>query len=97
MRKDCKRREFQKSSERFFKHFSKLDQPSILSLLGTLSRLTGQFQQVTTFVAGLLTFLPLIVFLRGAIGERQCEAAILRAIGWSRKQVRKQFSSETAL
>ena len=70
---------------------------SFLSLLGTLSRLTGQFQQVTTFVAGLLALLLLVVFLRGAIGERQREAAILRAIGWSRKQVRKQLSAETAL
>ena len=70
---------------------------SFLSLLGTLSRLTRQFQQVTTFVAGLLALLLLVIFLRGAIGERQREAAILRAIGWSRKQVRKQLSAETAL
>ena len=41
--------------------------------------------------------LLLVVFLRGAIGERQREAAILRAVGWSRKQVRKQLSAETAL
>ncbi len=38
---------------------------SFLSLLGTLSPLTGQFQQVTTFVAWLLALLLLVVFLRG--------------------------------
>ena len=48
---------------------------SFLSLLGTLSRLTGQFQQVTTFVAGLLALLLLVVFLRGAIGERAARSS----------------------
>ena len=41
--------------------------------------------------------LLLVVFLRRAIGERQREAAILNAIGLSRKRVRKQLSAETAL
>ena len=70
---------------------------SFLSLLGTLSRLTGQFQQVTTSVAGVLALLLLMVFLRGAMGERQREAAVLRALGWSREHVRKQLSAEAAI
>jgi ABC-type antimicrobial peptide transport system permease subunit len=67
---------------------------SFLTLLGTLSRLTGQFQQVTSSVAGVMALLLLIVFLRGSMGERQREAAVLRAIGWSRIHVRKQLSAE---
>ena len=41
--------------------------------------------------------LLLIVFLRGAMGERQREAAVLRALGWSREHVRKQLSAEAAI
>lgn len=70
---------------------------SFLTLLGTLSRLTGQFQRVTVTVGSLLALLLLIVFLRGAVGERQREAAILRAIGWSSGQARRQLAVETTL
>ena len=84
------------SIQKIIPNSSVVSADSFLSLLGTLSRLTGQFQQVTTSVAGVLALLLLIVFLRGAMGERQREAAVLRAIGWSRKHVRKQLSSEAA-
>lgn len=70
---------------------------SFLTLLGTLSRLTGQFQQATTSVAAVLAVLLLLVFLRGSLGERQREAAVLRAIGWSRNQVRRQLAAETGM
>ena len=84
------------SIQKIIPNSSVVSADSFLSLLGTLSRLTGQFQQVTTSVAGVLALLLLIVFLRGAMGERQREAAVLRAIGWSRKHVRKQLSAEAA-
>jgi predicted lysophospholipase L1 biosynthesis ABC-type transport system permease subunit len=56
---------------------------SFLSLFGTLSCLTGQFQQVIISVAGILALLLLMVFLHGAMGGRKREAAVLPAIGWS--------------
>ena len=84
------------SIQKIIPNSSVVSADSFLSLLGTLSRLTGQFQQVTTSVAGVLALLLLIVFLRGAMGEREREAAVLRTIGWSRKHVRKQLSSEAA-
>ncbi len=70
---------------------------SFLTLLGTLSRLTGQFQQATTAVTAVLALLLLLVFLGGSLGERQREAAVLRAIGWSRNQVRNQLASEAGM
>ena len=46
---------------------------------------------------GVLTLVLLVVFLCGAMGERQSELAILRAIGWNREHVQKQLSAEAAI
>ena len=70
---------------------------SFLSLFGTLSCLTGQFQQVIISVAGILALLLLMVFLHGVMGRRKREAAVLPAIGWSLEHVRKQLSTEAAI
>ncbi len=84
------------SIQKIIPNSSVVSADSFLTLLGTLSRLTGQFQQVTTSVAAVLALLLLIIFLRGAMGERQRKAAVFRAIGCSRKHVRKQLSAEAA-
>ena len=57
---------------------------SFLSLLGTLSRLTGQFQIVTTFFFFFMALLLLRIFLGWSMVKRICEAAVLRTFGWSR-------------
>ena len=70
---------------------------SFFLLLETLSRLTRQFQQVTTSVAGVLALQLLMLFLHRAMGEQEQEAAVLRAIGRIHEHVLKKNSAKAMI
>ena len=53
------------SIQKIIPTYSVIKADSFLLLFGTLSRLTGQFHQVTTPVAGVLALMLLMIYLLG--------------------------------
>ncbi len=70
---------------------------SMLQLFGGISQVIGRFHVIALLGGGLAAAALIATLLFGAMGERRKEAAILRTLGWSRKQTRRQLIGEAAL
>ena len=70
---------------------------SMLQLFGGISQVIGRFHVIALFGGGLAAAALIATLLFGTMSERQKEAAILRTLGWSRAQARRQLIGEAAL
>ena len=69
----------------------------MLKLYGGITQVIGRFRSVA-LVGGALAAVALATMLiYGTMAERRKDAGILRALGWTRRQVRRQLASEMAL
>lgn len=70
---------------------------SMLQLFGGISQVIGRFHIIALLGGGLAAAALIATLLLGAMAERRKEAAILRTLGWSRMQTRRQLIGEAAL
>jgi putative ABC transport system permease protein len=70
---------------------------SMLQLFGGISQVIGRFHVIALLGGGLAAAALIATLLFGAMAERRKEAAILRTLGWSRRQTRRQLIGEAAL
>jgi len=70
---------------------------SMLQLFGGISQVIGHFHVIALLGGGLAAAALVATLLLGAMSERRKEAAILRTLGWSRAQTRRQLTGEAAL
>jgi len=70
---------------------------SMLQLFGGISQVIGRFHVIALLGGSLAAAALIATLLFGAMGERRKEAAVLRTLGWSRGQTRRQLIGEAAL
>lgn len=70
---------------------------SMLQLFGGISQVIGRFHGIALLGGALAAATLIVTLLFGAMAERRKEAAILRTLGWSRRQTRRQLIGEAAL
>lgn len=70
---------------------------TMLKLFGGISQVIGRFSFIALLGGGLAAAALIIMLLFGNIAERRKEAAILRTLGWTRFQMRRQLAAEMAL
>jgi len=70
---------------------------SMLQLFGGISQVIGRFHGIAIFGGALAAAALIATLLSGAMAERRKEAAILRTVGWSRRQTRRQLVGEATL
>ena len=67
---------------------------SMLKLFGGISQVIGRFHGIALLGGALAAAALIATLLSGAMTERRKEAAILRTVGWSRRQTRRQLIVE---
>jgi len=70
---------------------------TMLKLFGGISQIVGRFRSVALAGGGLAALALTAMLTYGALTERRREAGILRTLGWTQIQVRRQFAIELAL
>ena len=70
---------------------------SMLQLFGGISQVIGRFHGIAILGGALAAAALIATLLSGAMVERRKEAAILRTVGWSRRQTRRQLIGEATL
>ena len=70
---------------------------TMLGLFGGISSVVGRFRLATLLGGGLAALALVAVLIYGALQERRKDIALLRTLGWTRRQVHAQLIAETAL
>jgi len=70
---------------------------TMLKLYGGITQVIGRFRSVAIIGGGLAALALATMLIYGTLAERRKDAGILRAIGWTRRQVRRQLAAEMAL
>lgn len=70
---------------------------SMLKLYGGITQVIGRFRSAALLSGGLAAVALAAMLIYGTLAERRKDAGILRALGWTRRQVRRQLAAEMAL
>lgn len=70
---------------------------TMLKLFGGISQVIGSFRSIALLGGGLAASALIIMLLSGTMAERRREISILRTLGWTRFQVRRQLVAEMML
>lgn len=70
---------------------------SMLKLFGGISQVIGRFHTIALLGGSLAAAALITMLLFGTMAERKKEAAILRTLGWTRVQTRRQLVGEMTL
>jgi len=70
---------------------------TMLKLFGGISQVIGRFHSIALLGGGLAAAALMVMLLYGTLAERRKEAGILRTLGWTRIQTRRQLTAELAL
>lgn len=70
---------------------------TMLKLFGGISQVIGNFRFIALLGGGLAAGALMIMLLLGTMAERRKDAGILRTVGWTRFQVRRQLTAEMML
>lgn len=66
----------------------------MLKLFGGISQVIGRFHSIALLGGGLAAAALMVMLLYGTLAERRKEAGILRTLGWTRVQTRRQLTAE---
>lgn len=69
---------------------------TMLKLFGGVSQVIGRFRWVAVLGGGLAALALTVMLVYGTVVERRKEAGILRTLGWTPGQVRRQLAAEMA-
>lgn len=67
---------------------------TMLKLFGGISQVVGRFRSAALVGGGLAALALAAMLIYGTLAERRKEAGILRALGWTPREVRRQFTAE---
>jgi len=81
----------------WFAHASIMSPGTMLKLFGGISQVIGRFRTIAVLGGGLAAAAFMVMLLQGNITERHKEVGILRTLGWTRIQVRRQLVAEMTL
>lgn len=70
---------------------------TMLKLYGGISQVIGRFRSAALIGGGLAALALAAMLIYGTLTERRKDTGILRALGWTRRQVRRQLAAEMAL
>ncbi len=70
---------------------------TMLKLFGGISQVIGSFRSAALAGGALAASALILMLLSGTMAERRRETSVLRTLGWTRHQVRRQLSAEMML
>jgi ABC-type antimicrobial peptide transport system permease subunit len=89
--------EVKKQIGKEFQGMSVTSSDSFLELMGGVSKISGQFAFIISLVALIAAIFLIIKTMLGNLIERSREIGILKALGWTEKDIQKQLMGEALL